>query len=441
MAMDFLSAHATHPRWDMAVTLVSAPLRAQLDARLAAAQAPEPAHGEASVPSGRSLPSLGLMYVTDALAGHVQDMLDQLMAALPEVSDWVGTVAVGVVASGVEYWDEPAVSVMLLDLPSDQYRVFSGVQPLPRSWPGGDGQPVVPQTAWVHADPATPDLAELVGELASRTRTGTVWGGLSSGRTGAVQIAHGSQGVPPGQRASSGVMRGGLSGVAWGAGVAWQAGVTQGCQPVGPSRRVTSAAGGVILTLDGQPALDALLADLGVAAETGLPLRLLRETLTAVEPGTVADSAGHRRHGALSVQARVRHLVGLDPARRALVGADPVQPGERLTFCRRHAEVAKADLMALCASLREGLESPDADDAGADTPPQRIVGALYASCVGRGGAHFGHPHAEMQAVRRALGDVPLVGFFAAGELAGQQLMGYSGVLVVFTQAVASRPPG
>jgi small ligand-binding sensory domain FIST len=439
--MDFLSAHATHPRWAVAVSLVTAPLRAQLDARLAAAQAPDASPGDAHAPTGRSLPSLGLVYVTDALADHVQDMLDQLMAVLPEVSDWVGTVAVGVVASGVEYWNEPAVSVMLLDLPSDQYRVFSGVQPLPRAWPGGDGLPVVPQTAWVHADPATPDLAELVGELASRTRTGTVWGGLSSGRTGAVQVAHGSQGVPPGQGAPSGVMRGGLSGVAWGAGVAWQAGVTQGCQPVGPSRRVTSAEGGVILTLDDQPALDALLIDLGAAAETGLPLRLLRETLTAVEPEAVADRAWHRRHGALSVQARVRHLVGLDPARRALVSSDAVQVGERLTFCRRHAEVAKADLMALCASVREGLESPDADDSAGPTSPQRIVGALYASCVGRGGPHFGQPHAEMQAVRRALGDVPLAGFFAAGELAGQQLMGYSGVLVVFTEAVASHPPG
>lgn len=434
--MNFLSAHATHPRWDMAVALVTAPLRAQLDARLAAAQAPQPSAAVASMAGGRCMPSLGMLYVTDHLAGHVQDMLDQLMATLPEVSDWVGTVAVGIVASGVEYWDEPALSVMLLDLPSDQYRVFSGVQPLPLAWPGGNGQPVLAQSAWVHADPSTPDLTELVVELASRTRTGMVWGGLSSGRTGSVQVAHGSQGVPPGRGVSSGVVRGGLSGVAWGDGVTWQAGVTQGCQPVGPTRRVTSAEGSLILTLDGQPALDALLSDLGVSTETGLPLRLLRETLTAVEPG-LPDLAQHPRHGALSVQARVRHLLGLDPARRALVSPDPVQEDERLTFCRRHAEVARSDLMAMCASLREGVESPD--DEGA-APPQRIVGALYASCVGRGGPHFGQPHAEMQAVRRALGDVPLAGFFAAGELAGQQLMGYSGVLVVFTDAVASSPP-
>jgi small ligand-binding sensory domain FIST len=39
-------------------------------------------------------------------------------------------------------------------------------------------------------------------------------------------------------------------------------------------------------------------------------------------------------------------------------------------------------------------------------------------------------------VRRALGDVPLVGFFAGGEIAHQQLYGYTGVLTVFTMPAA-----
>ena len=37
----------------------------------------------------------------------------------------------------------------------------------------------------------------------------------------------------------------------------------------------------------------------------------------------------------------------------------------------------------------------------------------------------------MQIVRHALGDVPLVGFFAGGEIAHQHLYGYTGVLTVF----------
>ena len=65
-------------------------------------------------------------------------------------------------------------------------------------------------------------------------------------------------------------------------------------------------------------------------------------------------------------------------------------------------------------------------------PGRRIAGAVYVSCSGRGGPHFGGPNAELQIVRHALGDVPLVGFFAGGEIARHHLYGYTGVLTVFT---------
>jgi small ligand-binding sensory domain FIST len=73
--------------------------------------------------------------------------------------------------------------------------------------------------------------------------------------------------------------------------------------------------------------------------------------------------------------------------------------------------------------------------AEADSAPnaaRRIAGAIYVSCSGRGGPHFGAPSAELQIVRRALGDVPLVGFFAGGEIARHHLYGYTGVLTVFS---------
>jgi hypothetical protein len=100
---------------------------------------------------------------------------------------------------------------------------------------------------------------------------------------------------------------------------------------------------------------------------------------------------------------------------------------------------ARADLMRVCSEIREELESetmgmgegfglPEAPPV----PARRIAGAVYVSCSGRGGLHFGAPSAELQIVRRALGDVPLVGFFAGGEIAHRQLYGYTGVLTVFT---------
>ena len=49
---------------------------------------------------------------------------------------------------------------------------------------------------------------------------------------------------------------------------------------------------------------------------------------------------------------------------------------------------------------------------------------------GEGGAAL--PGLDHEAVQHALGDVPLVGFFASGEIARNQLYGYTGVLTVFT---------
>ena len=60
-------------------------------------------------------------------------------------------------------------------------------------------------------------------------------------------------------------------------------------------------------------------------------------------------------------------------------------------------------------------------------PPRgarQISGALYMSCTGRGGPHFGAPSAELQLLKHALGDVPLVGFFAGGEIGHRHLYGY-----------------
>ena len=44
---------------------------------------------------------------------------------------------------------------------------------------------------------------------------------------------------------------------------------------------------------------------------------------------------------------------------------------------------------------------------------------------------FGARHAEFKMAREALGNIPLIGFFAGGEIARHHLYGYTGVLTVF----------
>jgi small ligand-binding sensory domain FIST len=413
----FPFAHATHPQWSLGAGLVLAQLRAQM----------------AQVDYA-SAPTLALIYITDHYAAHARDILDYLSSELPEVTDWAGTVGVGIAANNVEYMDEPAMAVMLCDLPSDQYRVFSGVAPL--------GLAFEPHMALVHADAQTPDLADLLDEMAALTDTGYLFGGLASSRGQTVQFAVGGNGNIRGQGAAGGVYTGGLSGVAFGDGVQLISRVTQGCLPISCERQITAAEGNVILELDGQPALDLLLSDLTISLDDPqTAMTVLRQTLVGL---TAAGMRAVGRTGRFGAEVRVRHIIGLDPARRGVAIAQHVEVGMSMAFCQRHAQAARADLTRICAEIREELEPEEMTLAqvatrasrevlSAPDPARRIAGALYVSCTGRGGAHFGGPSAEMQIVRHALGDVPLVGFFAAGEIAGHDLFGYTGVLTVFTE--------
>jgi small ligand-binding sensory domain FIST len=414
----FPSGHATHPQWRMAAALVLAQLRAQM-----------------ALPDYAAAPTLGLLYITDHYAADARALLDYLAAELPEVTDWSGTVGVGVSASNAEYFDEPALSVLLLDVPADQYRVFSGVAPLPTHLPAAAGG-FKAHAALVHADGQTPELGELIVEMAARTETGYLFGGLSASRSANVQFAVGGNGNIAGQGHATGVFDGGLSGVAFGAGVAILSRVTQGCQPVGALHTITAAHESVVLALDGEPALDVLLDTLDVSLD-GDPqpaLRKVRATLAGLVSAE-GQAQGQRRTGHFGTNTLVRHIVGLDGARRGVALADQVEAGMQLAFCQRNVSAARADLMRICAEIREELAPEEVGDGlGAPDLAQRerrICGAIYVSCSGRGGPHFGGPSAELHIVRHALGDVPLAGFFAGGEIANHHLYGYTGVLTVF----------
>lgn len=408
----FPYAHAAHPQWRMAAGLVLAQLRAQLAL-------------------SKQSPTLALLYITDHYAADAQPLLAHLSAEMPEVTDWAGTVGVGIAVNNAEYFDEPALAVMLCDLPTDQYRVFSGIAPLSQGFHA--------HTALVHADGHTPELAELIREMAERTESGYLFGGLSASRSQSVQFAMGGDGFIRGQGRASGIFSGGLSGVAFGAGITLISRVTQGCQPVAKAHTVTESERNVVYQLDGQPALQVLLGDLQVSLEQPeSALTAVRATLAGLHQPSdaLADRVDNMR-GNFGNDVLVRHIIGLDPQRHGVALADLVPEGMELAFCQRNAQAARADLTRICAEVREEMElevptTPGTDNLEAASLTRQMLGAVYVSCAGRGGPHFGSPSAELQIVRRALGDVPLVGFFAGGEIARHHLYGYTGVLTVFT---------
>ena len=421
----FPSGHATHPQWRMAAALVLAQLRAQM-----------------ALPGYARSPSLGLLYITDHYADEAAQLLEFMSQQLPEVKAWSGTIGIGVAANNAEYFDEPALSVLLCDIAPEQWRIFSGVAPIPRKGLGD----FVAQTALVHADEFTPDLSDVLDEMAQRTSTRYLFGGVTASRGPRVQFALDLLREHQQQSRSgdaTGLLQGGLSGVAFGSDVQCISRVTQGCRPIAPWGVVTASQDNLVLEIDGVPALDALLETLGVTLEgdTQPAIQAVNQTMAGL-----LDAGMRQPHntGQFGAEVRVRHIVGLDATRRGVALESMVDVGSLMAFCQRHQSTARADLMRICAEIREELEpaedvlpvhgSTSVDEIAAyerTTASRRILGAVYVSCSDRSGQFFGGSSAELQIVRRALGDVPLTGFFARGEIAAHRLYGYTGVLTVF----------
>jgi len=386
----FVHAHAAHAEWRVALAECQRQVQTQIATRAAQQDDSSPF-------------TLGWCYLSDYYAPASEAILDELHRSLPGVA-WVGTVGVGVAASGIEFIDEPALVLMVAPLPRESFRLFSGQQPLPVTSSG-----FVAHTALVHAEGSTPDVQELLHELSARTTTGYLFGGLSSARNRPLHMA-------------DSVFTGGVSGVLFGSEVGLISRVTQGCQPIGPVRTITQAEHNLVVTLDGKPALNCVLQDLGL--DRDLPIDALSQALSTTLVGlSVGAEDVPKRPEKFGADTLVRHLVGADLQQRVLAIADLVEPGMHLAFCTRNPDAARADLVRIATEIRAELECDTA---------RHMSGALYVSCSGRGGPHFGARHAELQTVRNALGEVPLVGFFAGGEIARDHLYGYTGVLTVFT---------
>lgn len=337
---------------------------------------------------------LSFLYVTDAYAGDMGAILDVLRGATG-IDQWVGTVGIGICATGQEYFDEPAMAVLAGRWPEDQFRLIpgqgKGAGPFAdanRAWLEG----AVPTFGIVHLDPSNEGAANLVTNLASEASAFLV-GGLTSSRA-----AH--------SQAAGELMDGGLSGVLFAADVAVATGLTQGCTPIGPTRTITSGQDNVLFEIDGEPALDVFKRDIG--EELAEDLARVAGVIHAALPIPGSDTGDYL----------VRNLLAIDPEQGWIAIGEQVAVGDRIMFCRRDGESAREDLHRMLGDVTRRLEAP----------PR---GGVYFTCLARGPNLFGPDSEEMRTIQAALGDVPLVGFFCNGEISHDRLYAYTGVLALF----------
>ena len=340
--------------------------------------------------------NLGILYLSDLISGDAAAILRGLRDGTG-VQDWVGTAGLGVCGGEGEYFDQPAMAVMVAALPREKFTLLppttdAGEMGAAGEWLAANSA----MLALVHADPRTPEVADLIGDLAAASGS-FLAGGLTSSRSEWPLFA--------GANLQTG---GGVSGVLFSADVEVATGLTQGCQPIGAAHTITKADGNVLIELDERPALDVFKEDLATLPQS-----------SGIFHGSGDVHAALPVLGSDTGDYLVRNLMGIDTDRGMIGIGEMVEVGQSVMFVHRDRDTATADLSRMLADLKRRL---------GDGAPKAGV---YVSCLARGPNTFGPDSVEVRTIRRELGDFPLVGFFANGEISNNRLYGYTGVLTLF----------
>ena len=188
------------------------------------------------------------------------------------------------------------------------------------------------------------------------------------------------------------------------------------CGLIGTAHRVTAARDNIVIELDGRPAYE-------VFAEAAGPLAAdLRRALTYIFVAIpVYENADTIERG----QFVVRNIVGASEEHGVIAVAFQPKVGDTIGFVLRDAERSREDLKATLDDLNDRLDH---------IPPPAF--GLYFNCVSRGAGLYNIPGHDSAYIRRALGPVPIAGFFTGfeiGSLAEQtSLLQYSGVLALIS---------
>ena len=327
------------------------------------------------------------------------DALDELPAWLAEEAG--GGVLLGCTGEMIAGGDReiesgPALSVLAAVMPESAIEPFrvtfertaDGL--LTSGIPENLGDPDDVDTVFLLADPFSSIPQSIFDRVAEQTAVGEapgagVLGGMASGGRG------------PGENRlflSAEAHRFGAVGAVIRGPKSVRAVVSQGCRPIGETLVVTEAEANVVRGLGGRRALEVLQETVGGLDESDRQL-----VSRGLHLGVAMSEYGENFERGDFLIANVMQI---DPEEGAVVIGNEVRVGQTVRFQVRDAETADEDLVELLKAHRQ--QSPATQSA------------LLFSCNGRGTRLFEQPDHDASTIRRELGDIPLAGFFAQGEI-------------------------
>jgi len=323
----------------------------------------------------------------------------------------LGCSAGGIIGARREIEDAPAVAAWAASLPGigvqpfrltfqreDDHAIVEGLEDLPSP----DEEPLI----LMLADPFSFPADVLLDHLNDAGSAPPIVGGMASG------------GLEAGRNSlyfNDEILRDGAVGaILTGPGMTTV--VSQGCRPVGKTYAVTRAERNVLFELGGAPAMSRIEELYGEAGE--------RDQLLIRRGLHVGSAITETKPELARGDFLIRNVVGVDRESGAIAISDLIEVGRTVQFQVRDAESAREDLRVVLERERRAR-------------PNDVAGALLFSCNGRGSALFGQPDHDVSAVRRAFGDVPVAGFFAAGEIgpvAGKNFLhGFTASILLFRE--------
>ena len=181
------------------------------------------------------------------------------------------------------------------------------------------------------------------------------------------------------------------------------------CKLLMPLREISEVRGPMVLSIEGEPALEVL---------STVAHALLDQPLVFVALAT--DSGVDSVRPPLLLRA----VQGVDPSRHGLVVSEEVRVGMRLAFAVRDASAARTDFEVRIRELSR-------ESAGA--APRFGV---CLNCAGRGVSLYKNPDTDLRMLKARFGEIPWLGLFSSFEIAPHgaepALQLYTAVVGLFT---------
>lgn len=333
--------------------------------------------------------NVAFIYVTDTFSLELSRLLEVLKEKT-SIQNWVGSVGKAICCNNKEIYEQAAVTIMLADFPDDTFTLFNGIKNAPAANSDNFGL----NFAVIHGDPRNGMVTEHIHNLPEKIGNGYLVGGITSSDNHFFQIANE-------------INEGDISGIIFNDEINVITALSQGCTPIGEVHQLTQCDHHIAISIDNRSALTVFKEEIGDVLARNIDRAA--GYIFAAFPVKGSDTANYL----------VRDIIGIDVQNDHLAIADDMQENSAIMFCKRDGQSAVEDMQRMLNDIKSRLKD------------KKIKGALYISCLGRGKNLFGNNSEELKMISDVLGDIPLAGFYANGEIAGNQIYGYTGVLTIF----------